>query len=116
MQTNFRKRLQNGILHVEAALDRPFGAQWNPLRQMGTLTFFYYWIVAATGVYVYILFDTTVGGAYQSVEAMTHQQWYLGGIMRSLHRYASDAMIVTMVLHLSREFIMDRYRDVRWFT
>ncbi|NQU58666.1 MAG: hydrogenase iron-sulfur subunit, partial [Rhodospirillales bacterium] len=37
-------------------------------------------------------------------------------IMRSLHRYASDAMIVTMVLHLSREFIMDRYRDVRWFT
>jgi len=113
---SLRKRLQNVILHLEAAFDRPFGPQWNPLRQMGTLTFFYYWIVAATGIYVYILFDTTVGGAYQSIEVMTNQQWYLGGIMRSLHRYAADAMIVTMVLHFSREFIMDRYRDVRWFT
>ena len=113
---SFRKRLQNAVLHLEAALDRPFGPEWNPLRQMGTLSFFYYWIVAASGIYVYILFDTTVGGAYQSVEVMTHQQWYLGGIIRSLHRYASDAMIVTMVFHLSREFIMDRYRDVRWFT
>jgi coenzyme F420-reducing hydrogenase delta subunit/quinol-cytochrome oxidoreductase complex cytochrome b subunit len=111
-----RKRLQNVILHLEAVFDRPFGPEWNPLRQMGTLSFFYYWIVAASGIYVYILFDTSVGGAYQSVEVMTHQQWYLGGIVRSLHRYASDAMIVTMVLHLSREFIMDRYRDVRWFT
>jgi ferredoxin/coenzyme F420-reducing hydrogenase delta subunit len=115
-QFTFRKRLQNGLMRIEEAFDKAFGPEWNPLRQMGTLTFFYYWIVAATGIYVYILFDTSVGGAYQSVEAMTNQQWYLGGIMRSLHRYASDAMIVTMVLHLSREFIMDRYRDVRWFT
>jgi len=111
-----RRRLQDGLLHLEAAFDKPFGPAWNPLRQMGTLSFFYYWIVAASGLYVYILFDTSVGGAYASVEAMTHQQWYLGGIIRSLHRYASDAMVVTMAMHLSREFIMDRYRDVRWFT
>ncbi len=112
----FRKRLQVMLLHVEAAFDRPFGPEWNPLRQMGTLSFFYYWIVAASGIYIYIMFDTTVAGAYQSVEGITNDNWYLGGIMRSLHRYASDAMIVTMVLHLTREFIMDRYRDVRWFT
>ncbi|MHA1597274.1 MAG: hydrogenase iron-sulfur subunit [Alphaproteobacteria bacterium] len=116
MQTSIRSRLQNGVMHLEAAFDGPFGPGWNPLRQMGTLTFFYFWIVAASGIYVYIMFDTSVGGAYRSVEQMTNQQWYLGGIMRSIHRYASDAMVVTMVLHLSREFIMDRYRDVRWFT
>jgi len=103
-------------MHAEAAFDRPFGPAWNPLRQMGTLTFFYFWIVAASGIYVYILFDTSVGGAYRSVEQMTHQQWYLGGIMRSVHRYASDAMVMSMALHLTREFIFDRYRDVRWFT
>jgi len=111
-----RRRLQDIVLHIEAAFDRPFGPEWNPLRQMGTLTFFFYWVVAASGIYVYILFDTTVGGAYQSVEELTHGQWWLGGIMRSLHRYASDAMVVTLTLHLSREFIFDRYRDVRWFT
>ena len=36
--------------------------------------------------------------------------------MRSLHRYASDAMVVVMVLHLLREFSLDRYRGPRWFT
>jgi quinol-cytochrome oxidoreductase complex cytochrome b subunit len=38
------------------------------------------------------------------------------GWLRSLHRYASDAMIVVMVLHLLREFSLDRYRGPRWFT
>ena len=115
-KTSFRKRLQLVILHLEALFDKPFGPSWNPLRQMGTLSFFYFWIVAVSGIYVYALFETTVADAYNSVEYITHDQWYLGGIMRSLHRYASDAMVVTLVLHLSREFIMDRYRDVRWFT
>jgi ferredoxin/coenzyme F420-reducing hydrogenase delta subunit len=72
-------------------------------------------VSVVSGIYVFIVFDTSVSGAFTSVEAMT-QQWYLGGIMRSLHRYASDAVVVTMVLHLLREFSLDRYRGVRWFS
>jgi ferredoxin/coenzyme F420-reducing hydrogenase delta subunit len=36
--------------------------------------------------------------------------------MRSFHRYASDLMVVSMALHLLREFSLDRYRGVRWFS
>jgi ferredoxin/coenzyme F420-reducing hydrogenase delta subunit len=36
--------------------------------------------------------------------------------MRSLHRYASDAAIVTLVLHIFKEFVFDRYRNARWFS
>ena len=39
-----------------------------------------------------------------------------GGVMRSLHRYASDAAIVTLVLHIFKEFVFDRYRSARWFS
>ena len=113
---NLRRPLQNLVLRAEAAYDRPFGPRWNPLRQLGTLSFFLYWVVAGSGIYLYILFDTSVAGVYQSIEYLTHGQWYLGGVMRSLHRYASDAMVVTAALHLTREFVFDRYRDVRWFT
>ena len=35
--------------------------------------------------------------------------------MRSLHRYASDALVVMMMVHLLREFAMDRFRSSRWF-
>lgn len=108
--------LLRGLLAwFEQLLDKPFGAAWNPLRQLGTLAFFFFWVSAVSGIYVFIVFDTSVAGAFTSVEAMT-QQWYLGGIMRSLHRYASDAMVVTMALHLLREFSLDRYRGARWFS
>jgi quinol-cytochrome oxidoreductase complex cytochrome b subunit len=39
----------------------------------------------------------------------------VGGVARSLHRYASDAMVITVLLHLAREFVLDRYRGVRWY-
>ncbi len=105
-----------GLDLVERVLDWPFGQVWNPLRHLGALGFFMYWIVAATGIYLYIFFDTGITAAYQSVEYMTHDQWYLAGVMRSLHRYASDGMVLFMVLHLLREFARDRYRGVRWFS
>ena len=36
--------------------------------------------------------------------------------MRTLHRYASDGMVITMLLHLVRHFCFDRYRGFRWFS
>ncbi len=52
----------------------------------------------------------------ESVEYLTREQWYLGGMMRSLHRYASDAAVLIIVLHIVKEFAFDRYRSQRWFT
>ena len=101
--------------HLENALGRFFPAQWNPILNLGALGFFFYWVITATGIYLYIFFDTGVSDAYSSVEYMTNEQWYAAGVMRSLHRYASDALIIVMMLHLLREFVMDRYRGARWF-
>jgi ferredoxin/coenzyme F420-reducing hydrogenase delta subunit len=101
---------------LERLFDLPFGPPWNPIRQPGTLAFFFFWVAAVTGIYLFIVFDTSVSGAFSSVEWMTRKQWYFSGVMRSLHRYASDAMVATVLLHLLREFALDRYRGVRWFS
>lgn len=112
--------LRNGLaqcfLWLEARLDGIFGRRWNPLYQLGALGFFYYWIVAVTGIYVYVFFDTGTTEAYQSIEYITHEQWFVGGIMRSLHRYASDGMALMMVVHMLREFAYDRLKGPRAFT
>ncbi len=110
-----KKLLRICFEHLEDSFDALFGAKWNPFYQLGALGWFYYWIVVVSGLYLYIFFDTGVSQAYKSLEYLTHEQWYAGGIMRSLHRYASDALVVMMMVHLLREFAMDRFRSSRWF-
>ncbi|MDH3658493.1 MAG: cytochrome b N-terminal domain-containing protein [Alphaproteobacteria bacterium] len=111
-----RNLLRLGFAWIEALFARAFPPDWNPLYHLGALGFFFFWIVAVSGIYLYIFFDTGITEAYGSIEYMTHEQWYLGGVMRSLHRYASDAMILMMLVHGIREFALGRYRGARWFT
>jgi ferredoxin/coenzyme F420-reducing hydrogenase delta subunit len=111
-----RQALRFVFLKLEGGLDRLFPPAWHPLYHLGGLAFFCLWIVTVSGIYVYIFFDTGTVQAYRSVEYMTHDQWYLAGVMRSLHRYASDGMVLLMLVHMLREFSLDRYRGARWFT
>jgi CDP-4-dehydro-6-deoxyglucose reductase, E3 len=102
--------------HADAVFNRVFGDHLNPLYYLGAIAYWLLWIAVATGLYLYIFFRTGVEEAYNSVEYLTVQQWWLGGVMRSLHRYASDAMVLVMLLHLTRHFIFDSYRSFRWFS
>jgi quinol-cytochrome oxidoreductase complex cytochrome b subunit/coenzyme F420-reducing hydrogenase delta subunit len=101
---------------MEHALDAATGGRDNPLRNLGALGFFFFWIIAATGIYLYALFDTSVAGAWQSVEWLTREQWFLGGVLRSLHRYASGAFAVVMALHLLKETVSRRFGAFRTFS
>ncbi len=108
--------VKRGYLALENWFNISFGHDWNPLYHLGTLSFFFFWIIFVSGLYLFVFFDTSLSGAYASVEYMTHDQWYAAGVMRSLHRYTSDAVIVTIILHMFREFSLDRYRGFRWFS
>lgn len=111
----FKRALRAPFLRAEALFESWFGPRLNPLTQLGTLGWFLFWIVAASGIYVYVFFDTGVTQAWESLERLSRNQWWLGGIMRSLHRYASDALVIVVLLHAAREFAMDRMRGNRWF-
>ncbi|MCW8855610.1 MAG: hydrogenase iron-sulfur subunit [Gammaproteobacteria bacterium] len=113
---SFINPVKRFYLALETWFNLSFGNTWNPLYNLGTLTFFFFWVVFVSGLYLFIFFDTSLSGAYASVEYMTHDQWYVAGIMRSLHRYASDAAVITILLHMFREFALDRYRGFRWFS
>lgn len=110
------QRFGQWVFHrADGLFNRWFGERANPLFHLGALSYFLCWVVVATGLYAYIFFETGVAEAYDSVMALS-AQWWLGGIVRSLHRYASDAMVLTMLLHLVRHFMFDHYRSFRWFS
>lgn len=116
MMAGMRATLRCGFDLVERGLDKLFGPDWNPLAQLGPLGWFLFWIVAVTGIYLFIFFDTGVEAAFASIEWLTEDHWWHAGLARSLHRYASDLLVLVMLLHLVREWAMDRFRGRRWFS
>ncbi len=101
---------------VERLFDRVCGSRLNPLRQLGALGFLLFWLLAVSGIYLYAVLDSSAEGAYRSIDTLSRQQWYLGGLLRSLHRYAADAFIVVTLLHLLREALLGRYSGFRRFS
>lgn len=104
---------------MERGFDRAFGAESNPLRQLGALGFLALWLLALSGIWLYAVFDTSVSGAYASIERVSQAPWSPAGLMRSLHRYAADAFVIFTALHLLREALHGRWRHFRrysWLT
>ncbi len=83
------------------------------MRHLGALGFLLFWMLAASGIYLYLRFDTSAAGAYDSIGGL---EWWFGGVLRSVHRYAADAFVVVTLLHLLREAWLGRWRGWRAFT
>lgn len=104
------------FMRIENIFNLAFGEKLNPFYHLGTLSFWQFWLLVGSGLYLYIFADTGINHAFESVERITHDQWWAGGILRSIHRYATDGMILTMLLHMLRHFAYDRYRGFRSFS
>jgi ferredoxin len=84
-----------------------------PFRHLGALGYLLFWFLAASGLYLYIRFDTRLDGAYASIDAL---EWWFGGVLRSVHRYAADAFVVVTLAHIVVEMRHGRFRGFRAFT
>jgi ferredoxin len=83
------------------------------MRHLGAVGFLLFWFLAASGLYLYARLDTSAAGAYASISEL---EWWFGGVLRSVHRYAADAFVVVTLLHLGREAWLGRFRSWRAFT
>ncbi len=90
---------------ADAQLNRLYGWRGNPLYHTGTLTVALLAVVLVTGVYLLLFYR--IGAPYASVGRITND-YFLGSFNRSLHRYASDAAVVTALLHGLRMLLRGR--------
>ena len=104
--------LQKIFLYIEDWANRYFSPPYNPFYYLGAISTFFFVVLVISGVYLFIFYRT--GNPYQTVQHLTEKQWYAGGIMRSIHRYASDGLMIFLLLHTIREFLNGRYRHHRW--
>ena len=110
-----RQRGLNGWRCLERGLDAAFGSSLNPLRHLGSIGLLAFWLLAVSGVLLYIVIDTSVAGAWHSINKLSQWPLQLGVLLRGLHRYAADALVLAMGAHLLREWLHGHERGVRRF-
>ncbi|MDH4100079.1 MAG: hydrogenase iron-sulfur subunit [Nitrospirota bacterium] len=110
----FLRTGHKAFLVLEDGLNKLLTPRYNPLHFMGAIAMFLLWVVLISGFYIFLFYRIDAQDAYPSVEALTHEQWWLGGIMRSLHRYASDGLVIATIIHTLHVYFTDRYRRFRW--
>ncbi|MBK8899613.1 MAG: 4Fe-4S binding protein [Anaerolineaceae bacterium] len=108
---------ERGTAAVERAINRLGTVNerirpYNPLYHLGTLAIFLLIVLTVTGLYLTIFYRPGVERAYPSVAALSAT--WLGSLMRTVHRYAADALIVVSVLHALKMFFSDRFWGSRW--
>lgn len=113
--TSFRQHGLNAWRAVETAFDAAFSSRLNPLRQLGAVGFLAFWLLAASGVVLYIVLDTSVTGAWRSIDDLSRLPFGLGRLLRGVHRYAADVLVIVMALHLLREWLHGHARGFRRF-
>lgn len=98
---------------LEALVNRCTSSRYNPLYHLGTLALFLLLVLAVTGTYMVVFYRPGMERAYTTVSQI-HQQ-ALGRWVRTVHRYAADAlMVVVVLLHGLKMLLSERFAAARW--
>ncbi len=116
------KALNGLTLAIENAINAFMTSKYNPFYYHGALPQYYLWVLYLSGLLLFAYYIPTIDNAYNSkllTNAWTSVDYItkslpFGGVIRGIHRYAGDAMVITILLHALRVWFTDRYRQYRW--
>ena len=98
------------LMH-EALYERvPGGARWRYV--WGSTLVFTFVLQMITGFMLWTAYSPSTRTAWESVYYIQHEM-YLGNIIRGLHHYAAQAMVVLMAIHLVQVIIDGAYKAPR---
>jgi quinol-cytochrome oxidoreductase complex cytochrome b subunit len=111
---------RSGIHHYikREILDKPVPKGLNLSFCFGGITFFLFLMLAASGYFMTIYYVPSPDQAYQTVDYIAREV-SLGYVIRGVHYWAANLMIVTTFLHMIRVFIYGAYkkpRELNWIT
>lgn len=118
----FIKGANQFSLWLEDIVNKITTSKYNPLYYHGALPQYFLWILFLSGLLLFAYYIPTIDSAYVSkslVNAWTSVDYItdklpFGAVIRGIHRYAGDAMVIAILIHAIRVWFTDRYRQYRW--
>lgn len=105
--------LEKLFIRLNTLVGKALPATMNPFAQMGAVANTTFIIALVTGVLLLFWYSPSVNHAYDSLEQMSNSP-YLAELMRSLHRYSSDACMLFVLLHGFQIFFVRKMGGARW--
>lgn len=100
-----RRLALEALGRLDGLFNRLYGSRFNPLYHSGAVTALLLIALLVTGLYLLLFYR--IGDPHGSVARMAADPW-LGGPIRTAHRYAADAAVVAVGLHAFRLFAQGR--------
>lgn len=93
-------------------MDKPVPGWINYFYCFGGITFALFTMQVLTGLLLSVHYTPSESEAYQSIQRL-HQAVPLGRLLRSVHHWAANLMVVMVMLHMARVFITGSYKNPR---
>jgi ubiquinol-cytochrome c reductase cytochrome b subunit len=119
-----KKTLRSGASRAADLLDFTLGYSayesvlnvLNPMNSLGGLAFLFFIINAATGIMLAMSYTPTSEAAYNSVQMISATLRY-GWLVRGIHFYTANGMIIAAILHLVNGYFKGTYKkpqELNW--
>lgn len=93
-------------------MDKTVPGWLNYFYCFGGIAFTLFTVQLLTGLLLSMHYSPTEEEAYRSIQRL-HQDIPLGRLFRSVHHWAANLMVVTVVLHMLRVFVTGSYKNPR---
>ncbi|MBI4055174.1 MAG: cytochrome b N-terminal domain-containing protein [Elusimicrobia bacterium] len=101
-------------LHLHPVRIRPRALQWTYTWGLGGISFLLFLILTVTGVFLMFYYRPTMELAYRDMKDLEFAIT-LGKLLRNSHRWAAQAMLVAVILHMIRVYLTGAYKKPREF-
>ena len=112
------ERLEMHEILKKDVLDKPIPKGLNISYCFGGITFFLFVMLAVTGYFMTLYYVPSPEQAYDAVDYLTFEV-PLGYIVRGVHSWSSNLMMVAIFIHMIRVFVYGAYknpREINWMT
>src|SRR5690242_9649114 len=104
----------NVFLHIHPVKIKRYATKVTYTFCLGGLSFFMFLVLTATGVLLMFYYIPASDLAYQSMKDIESSVTF-GQLMRNMHRWAAQGMVIAVFLHMCRVFYTGSYKPPREF-
>lgn len=97
---------------LDAWLERWVPRELNPFAALGAAANIMLIVATASGAFLLIWYSPSVESAWGSLAGLGGRS--IGGLMRSIHRYSADLLMLLLLAHAGRMFLARKFADARW--